>query len=339
MEQPSWVLFAAFLAAAVVMPLRVVSAFRTAMRTRSAGMRSLVWHLFYIVEASFLARSLQSKGITHIHNHIAENSATVAMLACEIGGLTYSMTVHGPHEFYVASQIAFPEKLARAKFVACISHFCKSQCMAWSSPADWDHFHLVRCALDDAYFASSTPVPRSHIRFLSVGRLCPEKGFVLMVRAVAELKKMGVSVSLTIVGDGPSRRDIEEEINRHQLSKSVQLVGWKSNDEVRSMLCKSAVFVLPSFAEGLPVVIMEAFASGCAVIATRIAGIPELVFDGKNGWIVEPGDVRSLTKAMQEASTTSSSELLAMGMAGRRKVQESHNITHEVAVLASLLRQ
>jgi colanic acid/amylovoran biosynthesis glycosyltransferase len=148
------------------------------------------------------------------------------------------------------------------------------------------------------------------------------------------LRDLGLDATLELIGDGPSRPSIESEITSLKLEERVHLLGWKSSDEVAEALRRTSVFVLPSFAEGLPVVIMEAMALGRPVISTYVAGIPELVIPGENGWLVPAGDVQALVNAMRQAMNTPVQRLQEMGAAGRVRVFERHSIQTEANKLA-----
>jgi colanic acid/amylovoran biosynthesis glycosyltransferase len=336
-EKNLLVLFLALLTEFFRAPIRVGRAYRRASRIRVKGIKGWIWNLGYLLEGAYLAHRLRELQVVHLHNHIAENSATVAMIASEMAVVPYSMTVHGPREFFMVSQIGLAEKISRSKFVACISEFTRSQCMAWSVPWEWHKLKIVRCGLDDRFRDASTSAIQA-TRFVHVGRLCPDKGQILLVEASSRLVGQGFDFTLEIIGDGPDRAQIERTIKHHKLEQCVILRGWQGNDEVKSSLSRSSVMVLPSFAEGLPVVIMEALAMERPVISTYVAGIPELVRPGENGWLVPAGDVDALVTAMREALETPIEQLQRMGRAGRERVLERHNIKTEVAKLAELFR-
>ncbi|XZE44545.1 glycosyltransferase [Pirellulaceae bacterium SH467] len=333
LEKNFVVLIVSLLAEAIRSPLRVWSAYQRACRIRPKGIKGWIWNIAYLIEGAYLARRIRELHVMHLHNHIAENSATVSMIASELSGIPFSMTVHGPREFFMVSAVGLSEKVARSKFVACISSFTRSQCMAWSDPGTWHKLKIVRCGLDERFREGAIEPIVDIARFVHVGRLCPDKGQILLVEAAAKLAKMGFEFSLEIIGDGPDRGAVERVIQENGLESRVFLRGWQNSDEVRKALVRSSVMVLPSFAEGLPVVIMEALAMERPVISTYIAGIPELVEPDKNGWLVPAGDVDALVDAMRAALETPVERLREMGKAGRERVIERHNIKTEVAKL------
>lgn len=305
-------------------PLRTVRAFRLAWRTGVPGCAGRAKSFLYLMEAARLASQLQSSGAQHLHNHIGENSATVAMLASELGGVPFSLTIHGPGIFYHPRQWALGEKIRRSQFTAAITHFCRSQCMVFAPYAEWDKIIVVRCCVDAAFLSQPITDVTEDCRLLFIGRLCEEKGVPFLIEAVARLRNLGRPFELNIIGDGPMRRTIEELISKHQLQGFVHLLGFQSSQRIAEELIRSRALILPSFAEGLPVVIMESLAVGRPVITTRIAGIPELV-DEQCGWLVPPGDINSLSSAIQDCFQSSSERLTAMGREGRRRVKQLHD--------------
>jgi colanic acid/amylovoran biosynthesis glycosyltransferase len=266
---------------------------------RRQSERGLVPHLAYLVEACRLLQLCQRDQVEHLHAHFGTNSTTVAMLCHLLGGPTYSFTVHGPEEFDHPYELALTEKIQYSAFVVAISSFGRSQLYRWCSYAEWSKIKIVRCGLDST-FTDIEPVaiPESP-RLVCIGRLCEQKGQSLLIEAIRLLVDDGYTPHLTLVGDGDMRPGIEGLIQSYQLSDYVTITGWASSDRVRECLNQARTIVLPSFAEGLPVVIMEALALGRTVISTYVAGIPELVESGVNGWLVVAGSVKDLAGAMK----------------------------------------
>jgi glycosyltransferase involved in cell wall biosynthesis len=316
-------------------PVRWLRAFRAAWRMgRAAGKR--LRHLVYLVEACQLARWLRECGARHLHTHFGTNPAAVALLTRILGGPPYSFTVHGPEEFDRPEALSLREKVAGSAFVVAISSFGRSQLYRWARLEDWGKVRLVRCGVDAAFLAAEPrPVPE-RARLVCVGRLAEQKGQLLLVAAVARLADAGRDVELVLAGDGPMRRDIERAIREQNLGDRVRITGWLSNDAVRAEMVAARAVVLPSFAEGLPVVLMEALALGRPVVTTHIAGIPELVRHGVNGWLVPAGDVAALTGALADALAASPDELAGMGAAGARAARAAHDAGREAGKLAAL---
>lgn len=295
-----------------------------------------LYHLAYLAEACVLLTWFKATDIDHVHAHFGTNSTTVAMLCQALGGPPYSFTVHGPEEFDKVRAISLAEKIRRARFVVAISSFGKSQLYRWTTLNHWPKIHVVHCGLDHDFLAQAfTPIPEQR-HFVCVGRLSEQKGHLLLLEAVKQLIEAGYRFTVTLVGDGEMRSQVEALIASYNLQHCVSITGWASSQEVKTQLLKAQALVLPSFAEGLPVVIMEALALSRPVITTAIAGIPELVETGDNGWLVIPGSVDSLVEAMRSALDTPVAELETMGKAGATKVAQQHNIDHEAALLARL---
>jgi len=298
--------------------------------------RGLLLHFIYLAEACVLLGWLRAKDISHIHSHFGTNATTVAMLCHTLGGISYSFTVHGPEEFDKVRAIALPEKLKYAKFVVAISSFCKSQLFRWCEPDTWDKIHIVHCGLDQSFFTKEAVAIPAEPNLVCIGRLSEQKGHLLLLEAVNRLHQKGVKVKIIFVGDGELRQKIEQFIQRFQLQEVVYITGWATNTEVQEYLLNSRGMVLPSFAEGLPVVIMEALALRRPVISTYIAGIPELVEPGKSGWLVPAGSLDGVEKAMLELLQTSPEILQKMGSNGFISTLENHSIATESKKLAHL---
>jgi len=127
-------------------------------------------------------------------------------------------------------------------------------------------------------------------------------------------------------------------VREHGLQDRVRITGWISSSQVREEILAARAMVLPSFAEGLPVVIMEALALRRPVITTYIAGIPELVRAGENGWLIPAGSASALTAAIEDCLSRAPGEIKTMGEAGRHRVIERHSIDNEARKLATYIR-
>lgn len=315
-------------------PSRYFNALAKAWRTRAPGAKAAIYQMIYFAEAGVLARHLQIRGITHLHNHIATASCTVAMLASALGDIPYSFTLHGPDIFFEPHRWRLDEKIASARFVACISHFCRAQAMNFSKSDHWHKLHIVHCGIAPERY---TPEPHETGKaLLFVGRLAGVKGVPVLLDALQMLGDKHPDLSLTFTGDGPERQNLQARATEMGLANVTNFVGYKSQDEVAQALKATDIFVLPSFAEGVPVVLMEAMAAAVPVITTHVAGIPELIENGVHGFLTHPGDAYSLASAIE---TLLEDRALAakMGDAGRAKVSTDFNISNEAAWLAKLL--
>jgi colanic acid/amylovoran biosynthesis glycosyltransferase len=298
--------------------------------------KNLKKSLICFFEACILYDWARQQGIQHIHAHFGTNSTTIAMFAKYLGGAGYSFTVHGPEEFDKPEALGLNEKIREARFVVAISSYGRSQLNRWADFADWEKIQVVHCGLDSEFLNyEPTPIPVEP-RIVCVGRLSEQKGQLLLLQAIAKLVAEGVALKLVLVGDGPMRSEIERFIAGHDLDSSVELTGSLSGEQVREQISQARAFVLPSFAEGLPVVIMEALALSRPVISTYVAGIPELVSDGVNGWLVPAGSVDDLVAALRSVLNASPQTLADMAESGRLRVLEQHAIGTEARKLGEL---
>lgn len=312
-------------------PRRYGKALKLALQTNPGGIKSTLYQLFYFAEAAVLGDHLRDQGVTHLHNHIAKSSCSVAMLTSEMTGIPFSFTLHGPDIFFAPDHWRLDKKIEKAKFVACISHFCRSQAMSFSQTKDWDKLHIVHCGVDPSRYSAGADPQAPMADLLFVGRLAAVKGLPVLLNALASLPK----ITLTVVGDGPDRAALEAQSKDLGLSDRVTFLGYQSQTEVAALQTCHRLFVLPSFAEGLPVVLMEAMAAARPVITTRIAGVPELVQDGKSGILVPPGDQAALAKAIQKLCKSNALQD-KMGQVGRAKVMADFAIDSEVDWLSHL---
>ena len=316
-------------------PLRTWATLRLALRHRAPGAKALVWALFHFVEAALLAGLLRRAGATRLHSHFANSGATVGLLAAHLAGLPWSMTLHGISETDYPAGLMLADKVHRAEFVACASWFMRAQAMRVADHADWPKLHIVRCGVD----LSAMPQPRDAsegpARFVCVGRLSNEKGHRGLIEAFALVGRESPGVRLDLVGDGPLRGELEALVERQGLADRVTLHGALSESETLAQIAAADILVLPSFMEGLPLVIMEAMALAKPVIASGVAGIPELVRDGENGILFPASHWRALADAML---TLAGDPALRrrLGAAGKAAVVEEFAIDRAVQPLIAL---
>ena len=324
----------ALLGAVVFRPRRFAAAVRLAWECSKGADRPLWVHLAYLVQACTALQWAKKARVSHVHAHFGTNPAEVAMLLAELGGPPFSFTVHGPEEFDKPQALHLQRKIQRSAFTVAISSYGLSQLYRWAATSDWPKIKVVHCGVD-AQFAGQPlqPTPEA-ARLVCVGRLCEQKGQVMLLRAAQLLLKRGIHLELVLAGDGEMRGDIEALIRECGLAESVRITGWISGDQVLRELQAARALVLPSFAEGLPVVIMESMALGRPVISTFVAGIPELVRSGENGWLVPAGDVEALADAMQACLESSTERLDVMGQSGCQRVLQRHDVNVEAAKLA-----
>ncbi len=231
------------------------------------------------------------------------------------------------------------EKIRTARFASSISYFGKSQIMLWSSPADWHKLEITRLGVDSTGWVPAEfrehPEP---FDLISVGRLAPVKGYPLLLEALAALIAEGRKLRLTLVGDGPEKSRLMAQAQQLGIEASVIFAGWKTQPELRELYRQSDVCVLSSFAEGIPVVFMEAMALGVPCIAPRITGVPELIEHGEEGLLVTPANIEELAGAIKEM--VDNTELRRkMSAASRLKIDEKFNLTKNVAHLAEIFNR
>jgi colanic acid/amylovoran biosynthesis glycosyltransferase len=328
-------LIGAMAAVAVAAPGRFASALGLAWRMARRADRPWPYHLVYLAEACALWRALRQEDVAQLHAHFGTNAAEVAMLTHALGGPPYSFTVHGPEEFDKPQFLGLAEKIRRANLVVAISSYGRSQLWRWAAAADWPKVQVVHCGLEPAFFGDAAAPPQAAPRLVCIGRLCEQKGQLLLVEAAARLVAEGLDFELVLAGDGEMRPQIETAIAARGLGERVRITGWISSAQVRDELIASRALVLPSFAEGLPVVIMEALALGRPVLSTYVAGIPELVRDGIEGWLFEAGSADAVAGAMRSCLAASAAQLQALGDAGRARVLQRHHVDTEAARLVA----
>ncbi|QFY63695.1 glycosyltransferase family 4 protein (plasmid) [Rhizobium grahamii] len=328
--------FAAFVSTLLCHPAGMGRAARLAFRLGALPGGSFPRHIIYLAEAMILSKWCQEQGIDHLHVHFGTNPAAVAALANAISGVPFSFTVHGPEEFDRPRTIGLGLKARSASFVIGVSSFGRSQLMRWTGTDDWHKLHVVRCGLDERYRQEPTvPVPEER-RLVCVARLGEQKGHLVLLQAAAHVRRDGISFKLVLAGNGPLRSEIEREVKRLLLEDVVDLIGTVDQDRVQAEIAASRAMVLASFAEGLPVVLMESMALGRPVISTYVAGIPELV-QSENGWLVPAGDVDALADAMKAALTAETATLATMGTLARKHVLARHDISQSAAQIEELI--
>ena len=341
---------AAHLRLALRAPGVYLATLRRAFELAPPGLRGRLWQLFYFLEAVVLWRDCERRDIHHVHVHLANAAADVAMLAAEIGRSVaprsewgWSFTMHGPTEFYDVRHFRLAEKIESARFVVCISDFARSQLMGLCEPDLWERLHVVHVGIPIDRFTPADPVPAANGNgasngnghrptVLYIGRLVPEKGQAVLLEAVAELARRGTDVEVALAGEGSLRVDLEAKAGRLGIADRVRFLGAVGQDELHRLYEGAAIFCLPSFAEGVPVVLMEAMAMGLPVVTTSIAGIPELIEDGRSGVLVAPGRPDRLADSL--AALAADGEMRRrLGEGGREAVQRGFDCEATAAQL------
>lgn len=337
LEQSVFKILGYCLIALIKSPVRWIATLTLAIKVGWRSDRGLARHLFYFVEACVAAKWCNDDNINHIHAHFGTNSAALAMFAGKLSNIPYSFTVHGPEEFDKPEFLSLSTKIEHAAFVVAISSFGRSQLYRQIDGGLWPKVKIVHCGLEAAFYDVETKPILNENKLVCVGRLCEQKGQLLLIEAAHRLRVNGLEFKLTLAGDGPMRTEIEELIEKYDLHSTVNITGWISSDEVRRELLSSRGLVLPSFAEGLPVVIMESMALSRPVITTYIAGIPELVIPEENGWLIPASDIDQLVSAMEKALNMSGENINEVGSRAKQRVIQRHNIDIEAAKLLSFI--
>jgi len=302
-------------------------------------LKKILYGFFYFTEAVMVGEWQRRQQLSHLHVHLGTSGATVGMIAQRIFPITYSITVHGPQDFYDVDGFYLSQKIHYAKFLGCISYYTRSQLMAFSPPSEWDKLEVSRLGVNSGFF---TPRPFREqpaiFEILCVGRLVPVKGQYLLITAVEQLLAQGYSVHLRLVGDGSERQKLEQAVKLSEKNQAITFEGAINQEQLLSLYQQTDIFVLPSFAEGLPVVLMEAMVMEIPCVTTHITGIPELIENGKEGILVAPSDQAGLIKALALLMDNPQFRH-QLGIAARAKVLQQHELEKNTAKLATLFQK
>lgn len=316
-------------------PLKFYYAFIKAINFGKKSNRGIFRHLIYLLEACVLISWSKKIQIKHIHSHFGTNATTVALLGKILGGPTFSFTCHGSEEFDAPYYIALPEKIEESEFVVAISHFTQSQLKRWCHPDQWSKLQIVHCTVDNSFLEAPKIALPSRNRLICIGKFSNDKGQLFLLDAMKQVVDEGFDLELVLAGDGEMREIITKKIEYLNLTNKVRITGWINGAQVKAEIQSSLALVLPSFAEGLPVVIMEALALGRPVISTYIAGIPELV-DSECGYLIPAGSREKLVGAIKRLILREKKSLITMGTKGALRVKKEHNSMIEARKLSEL---
>jgi glycosyltransferase involved in cell wall biosynthesis len=321
-------------------PREYVSALARAWHLAGPGIRSRLWSIFYFNEGLLLRRHCRRLGIDHIHAvQFADGAADVALVAAPAspsgdGRRRFSLSVHGPGEFSEVTRYGLPDKVRQAQLVAAVSEFTRSQLLALVEERYADRIRVIHMGVDmDRYTpAEASERSGSAVRVLCVARLVRHKGHATLLRALAALGEEGLELEATLVGDGPERTELERLRGELGLGGRVGFAGPLSQDELPAVYRDHDVFCLPTLAEAVGVVNMEAMASGLPVVCSNLMGVPELVEDEVNGLLVTPGREGQLADALRRLAEDPALRA-RLGDAGRRTVKERFDAAAEAAKL------
>lgn len=310
----------------------------SSLRHRVPGCRGALNALFYFAEAVVLANRLRQDGVNHLHNHFANAAANVGRLAARELGIPWSLTLHGISETDYPAGLMLAEKIQDARFVACVSYFGMAQAMRISSHRHWAKMAVVRCGLqlDALPHRPARTADAGLVRIICVGRLSAEKGHLGLVEVFARLRLEGLPVELVLIGDGPASETIRQRVAEQGLTQQVRFLGRCAEEATLEAIADADILVLPSFMEGLPVVLMEAMAIGVPVVGPRVAGVPELITDGVEGLLFTPGHWNDLHRQLHRLLVDPALRR-QLATQGRQKVETEFQIQQSAGRMVQLL--
>lgn len=317
-----------------------LAGWRDVLRRSGPDLRALALHTAYLSEGLMIARWMAAKGLRHLHVHQGQQASTVGLYVQTAGRVGFSVTIHGPAEFHDVSRYYLAEKVTRADFMICISQYARSQVMRLGTYEHWAKLLVCPLGVDLQRFAPAAARAERDaaqaFEILCVGRLTPAKGQHLLIEAVARLRAAGHAVQARIVGAGDDDASLNALRTRLGVEDCVYLEGGVNQDRIGQFFARADCFCLPSFAEGVPVALMEAMAMEIPCVSTRITGIPELIDDGVDGLLATASDLEGL---IDRLSLLIRDQALCarLGAAARRKVELNYNLHTNVARLASLM--
>ncbi len=332
-----WTLVSIFL----TQPAAVFRGLKAVCNIPNLTIRRRAYWLFYLAEALLLGRWMATQRLKHLHVHFAGPVASVGLLASAAWRIPFSLTIHGPEELLDVTSNHLREKIEQANFVICISDFCRSQLYPLVSPEHWGKLEVVRLGINPSAFpppASPSLSRRETLRAVCIGRLVSAKGHRTLLEALLILREHAIPMQLTLIGDGPEMDRLQAFVQTHRLSECVTFTHALSHEKALAHLRGADLFVLASFAEGIPVALMEAMALSLPCVSTFVAGIPELIRDGVEGLLVPAGNIQALAEALLLLATDKPRRV-SMGVAARKRVLDQYNLTSNHERLAEAFAQ
>jgi colanic acid/amylovoran biosynthesis glycosyltransferase len=318
-------------------PAAYVRTLARALRLGRPGIRGRFLGASWFVEAIVLWDALRRAEISHVHVHLNGTAPSVALVLTTFGNQvdggarwSWSMTVHGSSEFYDVLGERIADKVRSASLVVCVSDFTRSQLMGQVTERHWDKLRVIRCGVDPDEFAPHRVDTAGDFALVTVARLTQGKGHGVLLHALRHLRDRGVAVRLALVGDGPKRGELGELARELGIESAITFVGAVGREDVHSYYRAANAFCLPSFAEGVPIVLMEAMALELPVVATDVMGIRELVESERNGLLVRPGRADILADALERLIADPDLQR-RLGAAGRKTVLQTFDIRRSAA--------
>jgi glycosyltransferase involved in cell wall biosynthesis len=308
-------------------------------RLARLDLKRLFLNFMYFTEALMVGQWMRRRRQKHLHVHLGSQGATVGLFVRHVFGCGFSVTVHGPDEFYDERGQYLEQKVAAADFICCISSYARSQLMKSSSYVHWNKLVVSRLGVDPQVFS---PQPGRHasavFEILCVGRLTPAKGQHILIDAIERLAQQKRRVRLRLVGQGLDESSLRERAAQIEHPECIVFEGAVNPDRIRALYAEADAFCIPSFAEGIPVVLMEAMAMGVPCVTTHITGIPELIRDGIDGLLVAPSDLEALVEALARLmDDTALRERIARN--GRARILEHYDLQRNVLKLAAIFAE
>lgn len=326
----------AFLQACMTHPIGTIKGLTFSFWSAGWDIKKQLFHLFYFVEALIVGVWMKQIKVSHLHVHFANPACTVALIASKIFPLTFSVTVHGPDEFDHPRQNLLTEKIEGAKFLCCIGYYARSQLMKNSFWQQWTKFEIVHQGVNPEIYTPQVFRPNpSPFHLLNIGRLVSAKGHRILLSALEMLLSQKRHLILNLVGDGPEHDRLHQEVIKRKLDKYVKFLGSLNQSEVLEQYRQADLFILTSFAEGIPITLMEAMSMEIPCISTYVNGIPELITHQVNGILINPSDVEGTAEAIAWL-IDHPQERERLGKAGRIKIQKEFNLENNVKKLADI---
>jgi len=325
---------AKLLAIAFANPAAVLRGIAAVLRIPRLTFRQRIFWLFYLAEALLLGRWIRQRGLDHLHVHFGGAVASVGMTTAAAWRIPFSLTIHGPEELLNVDACHLREKVTAASFVFCISDFCRSQLYQLTPSSQWHKFHVIRLGVDPVQLTPPARTPStSTVQMVCVGRLVAAKGHRILLEAVRQVRERGVTLRLTLIGAGPELGRLQEFVAHHDLSDAVTFTSALSHSQTLDQVRRADIFVLASFAEGIPVALMEAMSLGIPCVSTTIAGIPELIRSGVDGLLVPPANATALADAL-EALALDPTLRRELGRSARQRIIADYNLPLNQELLA-----
>lgn len=323
-------------------PLLWTRALWTIIRANLGSRRFLFGALIAFPMCVTLARRMKQLQIDHIHAHFASHPTAAAWIIHQFSGIPYSFVAHGSDLHRDRHMLS--EKVRDAAFVVAISNYNRQIILEETGAQNSDKVKVIHCGVKPEDFCQEDKLPPDTnsdvLHVLCIGTLHEVKGQKHLIDAVRTVVRNGVRLKLHLVGDGPDQQMLERRVNEAGLSSVVVFEGRRDRHEIIQLLQTADILVAPSVPtadgrrEGIPVVLMEAMASGISVISSRLSGIPELVQHEVNGLLTEPGDTAAIAAALQRLCGDAGLRR-KLGEAGRRMVEEHFSLDTSVRKVLS----